>query len=248
MQAVLTAYGTNAGSGEGRGGEGRGGEERRGEGREGRAGVAKHLCYRPPYMHRAHLWTFITTTLTIVLHNTYHYLSVRVLREAVKMSSAFLWPTISAADGCAIIAAFPLKGRHHDMYVAPRWRWSSSHFHWPGGADHSAWKWRPHVHCGTDSARIQRLWYSVGWGCAVSLKWKQRQHAHNNGPWDLLEHKHRFWELKSVRNWNKFDRKKIWFLEGRNLLHRTDVTWDALQSFSLAAVVGSWRPGSLSAI
>ena len=33
------------------------------------------------------------------------------------------------------------------------------------------------------------------------LKWKQRQNAHNNGPWDLLEHKHRFWESKSVRNW-----------------------------------------------
>ena len=31
------------------------------------------------------------------------------------MSSAFPRPTISAANGCAIIAAFPLKRRHHHM-------------------------------------------------------------------------------------------------------------------------------------
>ena len=34
-----------------------------------------------------------------------------------------------------------------------------------------------------------------------TLKWKQRQNAHNNDPWDLIEHNHWFWELKSVRNW-----------------------------------------------
>ena len=59
------------------------------------------------------------------------------------MSSAFPRPTISAANGCAIIAAFPLKRLHHRMRL---------HFHWPGGADHSTRKWRPHVNCGTDSA------------------------------------------------------------------------------------------------
>ena len=82
------------------------------------------------------------------------------------------------------------------------------------------------------------------------LKWKQRQNAHSNGPWDLMEHKHRFWVKISQKLGtykSNFDRKKIKFLEGRYLLHRTDVTWVALQSFSLAAVVGSWRPGSLSA-
>ena len=26
------------------------------------------------------------------------------------------------------------------------------------------------------------------------LKWKERQNAHSNGPWDLVEHTHRFWE------------------------------------------------------
>ena len=31
------------------------------------------------------------------------------------MSSAFPRPTISAANGCAIIAAFPLKRLHHRM-------------------------------------------------------------------------------------------------------------------------------------
>ena len=62
---------------------------------------AKYLYYRPPYMHRAHF--------TPCLH------PVRVLREAVKMSSAFPRPTISAANGCAIIAAFPLKRLHRRM-------------------------------------------------------------------------------------------------------------------------------------
>ena len=33
------------------------------------------------------------------------------------------------------------------------------------------------------------------------LKWKQRQNARNDGPWDLIEHTHRFWVSKSVRNW-----------------------------------------------
>ena len=51
------------------------------------------------------------------LHGVYivHTLPVRVLREVVKMSSAFPRPTISAANGCAIIAAFPLKRLHHRM-------------------------------------------------------------------------------------------------------------------------------------
>ena len=35
----------------------------------------------------------------------------------------------------------------------------------------------------------------------VKIKWKQRQNAHNGGPWDLLEHKHRSWKSKSVINW-----------------------------------------------
>ena len=70
---------------------------------------AKYLYYRPPYMHRAHF--------TPCLHGVYivHTLPVRVLREAVKMSSAFPRPTISAANGCSIIAAFPLKRLHHRM-------------------------------------------------------------------------------------------------------------------------------------
>ena len=60
-------------------------------------------------MHRAHF--------TPCLHGVYivHTLPVRVLREAVKMSSDFPRPTISAANGCAIIAAFPLKRLHHRM-------------------------------------------------------------------------------------------------------------------------------------
>ena len=44
-----------------------------------------------------------------------HTLPVRVLREVVKMSSAFPRPTISAANGCAIIAAFPLNRLHNRM-------------------------------------------------------------------------------------------------------------------------------------
>ena len=70
---------------------------------------AKYFYYRPQYMHHAHF--------TQCLHGVYivHTLPVRVLREAVKMSSAFPRPTISAANGCAIIAAFPLKRRHHHM-------------------------------------------------------------------------------------------------------------------------------------
>ena len=62
---------------------------------------------RQDTVHRAHF--------TPCLHGVYivHTLPVRVLREAVKMSSAFPRPTISAANGCAIIAAFPL--RHHRM-------------------------------------------------------------------------------------------------------------------------------------
>ena len=60
-------------------------------------------------MHRAHF--------TPCLHGVYivHTLPVGVLREAVKMSSAFPRPTISAVNGCAIIAAFPLKRLHHRM-------------------------------------------------------------------------------------------------------------------------------------
>ena len=55
-----------------------------------------------------------------ILHRVYTVftsctLPVRVLREVVKMSSAFPRPTISAANGCAIIAAFPLKRLHHRM-------------------------------------------------------------------------------------------------------------------------------------
>ena len=53
----------------------------------------------------------------VYLHGVYivHTLPVRVIREAVKMSSAFPRQTISAANGCAIIAAFPLKRLHHRM-------------------------------------------------------------------------------------------------------------------------------------
>ena len=60
-------------------------------------------------MHRAHF--------TPCLHGVciVHTLPVRVLREAVNMSSAFPRPTISAANSCAIIAAFPLKRLHHRM-------------------------------------------------------------------------------------------------------------------------------------
>ena len=60
-------------------------------------------------MHRAHF--------TPCLHGVYivHTLPVRVLREVVKMSSAFPRPTISAANGCAIIAAFPLNRLHNRM-------------------------------------------------------------------------------------------------------------------------------------
>ena len=60
-------------------------------------------------MHRAHF--------TPCSHGVYivHTLPVRVLREVVKMSSAFPRPTISAANGCAIIAAFPLNRLHHRM-------------------------------------------------------------------------------------------------------------------------------------
>ena len=70
---------------------------------------ARYLYYRLPCMHRAHF--------TPCLHGVYivHTLPVRVLREAVKMSSAFPRPTISAANGGAIIAAFPLKRLHHRM-------------------------------------------------------------------------------------------------------------------------------------
>ena len=68
---------------------------------------AKYLYYRPPYMHRAHF--------TPCLHGVYTVHTVRVLREAVKMSSAFPRPTISAANGCAIIATFPLNRLHHHM-------------------------------------------------------------------------------------------------------------------------------------
>ena len=70
---------------------------------------ARYLYYRPPYMHRAHF--------TPCLHGVYivHTLPVRVLREVVKMSSAFPRPTISAANGCAIIAAFPLNRLHNRM-------------------------------------------------------------------------------------------------------------------------------------
>ena len=69
----------------------------------------KYLYYRPPYMHRAHF--------TPCLHGVYtvHTLPVRVLREAVKMSSAFPRPTISAANDCAIITTFPLKRLHHHI-------------------------------------------------------------------------------------------------------------------------------------
>ena len=72
---------------------------------------AKYLYYRPPYMHRAHF--------TPCLHGVYtvHTLPVRVLREAVRMPSAFPRPTISAANGCAIIATFPLK--RHDRHMRP---------------------------------------------------------------------------------------------------------------------------------
>ena len=64
------------------------------------------------------------------------------------MSSAFPRPTISAANGCAIIAAFPLKRLHHRMRpVDADLVYTST-----GGADHSTRKWRPHVNCGTDSA------------------------------------------------------------------------------------------------
>ena len=36
---------------------------------------------------------------------------------------------------------------------------------------------------------------------AYNVKVKTKANARNNGPWNLLEHKHRFWESKSVRNW-----------------------------------------------
>ena len=70
---------------------------------------ARYLYYRPPYMHRAHF--------TPCLHGVYivHTLPARVLREVVNMSSAFPRPTISAANGCAIIAAFPLNRLHNRM-------------------------------------------------------------------------------------------------------------------------------------
>ena len=65
-----------------------------------------------PIIDRAHF--------TPCLHGVYivHTLPVRVLREAVKMSSAFPRPTISAANGYAIIAAFPLKRLRHRMRPA----------------------------------------------------------------------------------------------------------------------------------
>ena len=70
-----------------RGGEGRGGEEREGRAGEGRGGkipLFSTTIYSPcTFMNIHH-------DDAIVLHNNYHYLSVRVLREAVKMSSAFL--------------------------------------------------------------------------------------------------------------------------------------------------------------
>ena len=81
---------------------------------------AKYLYYRPPYMHCAHFTPCLHSVYTVFtqcLHSVYtvHTLPVRVLREAVKMSSAFPRPTISAANGCAIIAALPLKRLHHRM-------------------------------------------------------------------------------------------------------------------------------------
>ena len=54
-----------------------------------------------------------------------------------------------------------------------------------------------------------------------SLKWKQRQNAHSNGPWHLIEHKHWFWvkiSQKRITYKSNFDRKKIRFLEGRQLI------------------------------
>ena len=68
---------------------------------------AKYLYYRPPYMHRAHF--------TPCLHGVYIVHTLPAHFTAVKMSSAFPRPTISAANGCAIIAAFPLKRLHHRM-------------------------------------------------------------------------------------------------------------------------------------
>ena len=52
---------------------------------------------------------------TPCLHGVYIVHTLPAHFTAVKMSSAFPRPTISAANGCAIIAAFPLKRLHHRM-------------------------------------------------------------------------------------------------------------------------------------